>query len=73
MKQVEPEVRKCREQLAVRGQVRVAVRVDPRGTPTVTVLAPARPRPRSCIKAAVQQAKFPATKRGGTFEHRFEP
>ncbi len=73
MKKVEPGVRKCRDQLVIRGQVQVQVRVNPRGTPTVTVLAPARPRPINCIKTAVQKATFPATKRGGTFEHRFDP
>jgi hypothetical protein len=73
MKKLEPEVRKCLQQLHVKSPVRVTVRVAPRGAATVRAIESPGPRPTACVRQALRGVTFRATRRGGSIEHQFDP
>jgi hypothetical protein len=71
MKPLEPSVRACRKRIQARLTVRLNVRVAPDGTATAMNVGSAF-RAGACIQQIITGARFPVTRRGGTFLHEFE-
>lgn len=68
---VKPDVTKCGDGTTARGVVKISVKVAPDGTTVVTVKATPDATLGDCVATAVQRAKFPATRNGGSFSYPF--
>ena len=69
---VKPAVIACGERIAVRGTVKVQVKVSPSGK-VVSATSASAPDPElgACVANAVKLAKFPETDEGGSFGYPF--
>jgi outer membrane biosynthesis protein TonB len=69
---VMPQVMACRDQSPVKGRVLVSVRVAAGGC-VIEVIVQSAPHPAlgSCVAAAIQNATFARTERGGSFRYPF--